>query len=78
MVQVEAAVEAGEGWRTEEMTRGNKPSSWWRQRMEERGRRIVKTEFKDFEPELGGERRRVYENQDREGMHINWSASGWK
>ena len=31
-------------------------------------------EFKDFEPELGGERRREYENHDREGMHINWSA----
>ena len=43
-----------------------------------KGRRIVAPEFKDFEPELGGERRRVYENHDREGMHINWSASGWK
>ena len=75
MVQVEAAVEAGEGWRTVEMTRAinRGGDSGWR-----RGRRIVKTEFKDFEHELGGERRRVYENQDREGMHINWSASGWK
>ena len=33
VVQVEAAVEAGEGWRTVEMTRGDKPR--WRQRMEE-------------------------------------------
>ena len=39
VVQVEAAVEAGEGWRTlkMKMTRGDKPSSRWRQRMEERG-----------------------------------------
>ena len=38
VVQVEAAVEAGEGWRTLKMTRGDKPSSRWSQRMsEERG-----------------------------------------
>ena len=37
VVQVEAAVEAGEGWRTLKMTRGDKPGSSWRQRVEERG-----------------------------------------
>ena len=37
VVQVEAAVEAGEGWRTLKMTRGDKPSPRWRQRVEERG-----------------------------------------
>ena len=38
VVQVEAAVEAGEGWRTlkMKMTRGDKPSSRWRQRVKER------------------------------------------
>ena len=37
VVQVEAAMEAGEGWRTLKMTMGDKPSSRWRQRVEERG-----------------------------------------
>ena len=37
VVEVEAAVESGEGWRTLKMTRGDKPSSRWRQRVEERG-----------------------------------------